>query len=644
MTKSPGRRSVTTWFFIIAAAGFALRLVHLLQARGSDPLFNAPQLDMLYHHQWATAIANGVDFVPGPFFRAPLYPWLLGGIYSLFGPSVPAARFAQAVLGGLTCGLLYLLARRILSAVSALPARASRWAARGSGLALAAWPLAIYYDTELLAPVVLVPLLLLGGLLFYRSWDQDRQWWLPGLALGAAAIARPNALAVLAALTGWLFVEYRSRAWKKAAALVGAAALVILPVTVRNLVKGGEPVLIASQAGVNFYIGNNPGSDGATASLPGTGSTWWGRYEDVRRLAERETGQKMGVMQVDRFWFGKGLEFWRHEPARALALLARKAYLLAWAHELPNNRDLYALKRHSFLDWLLWRTRWLKFPFGLLLPLALAGAWLLRRSTRRLVPAWLFLGAYGLSFLPFFVTARFRLPLVPLLLVPAAASVGWLATRSRQSRRDSIIGLLVAAAVFIPVNADLVRPAANRFQEAYATASALHQQDRLDEALPAVRAALAEDSSISALNLETQVLAGLDRLDEARAAAEAALRLGPQVPEAMLALGAVQARQGLYDEAAGLFRAAVRLDSGSVEGWINLANIALLERDTAAARARFRRARVLDPGNATVLYGLGLLEMMVGNKAIARQHWRQALRLRPNHRPARQALDRMPWP
>ena len=60
------------WFLVITGVAFVLRLIHLLQLRHNDPLFLLPQMDALYHHEWALAIAAGrpVASRPVPFRRS----------------------------------------------------------------------------------------------------------------------------------------------------------------------------------------------------------------------------------------------------------------------------------------------------------------------------------------------------------------------------------------------------------------------------------------------------------------------------------------------------------------------------------------------------------------------------------------------
>ena len=182
--RSPvaNRQSPLVWFFIIAGVAFVLRLIHLLQLRHSDPLFFSPQMDALYHHQWALAVAAGREFIADAFFRAPLYPYFLGLLYKLSGANQMAVRIIQALIGSAGCGLVYLLARRLLkkpqasspkpqAGQKAVPDRSSFILHRSdlipriAGFVMAAYPLTIWYEAELLLEGLLTFLVLLGFLL-----------------------------------------------------------------------------------------------------------------------------------------------------------------------------------------------------------------------------------------------------------------------------------------------------------------------------------------------------------------------------------------------------------------------------------------------------------------------------------------------
>ncbi len=659
----PGRRSPIAnrrslvWFFIIAGVAFILRLIHLLQLRHNDPLFFSPQMDALYHHEWALAIAVGRQFIADAFFRAPLYPYFLGLLYKLFGANLITVRIVQAVIGSAGCGLVYLLALRLLQpqAASLKPQASLKpgihrsslithhldLVPRIAGLVMAAYPLAIWYDTELLLEGLLTFFVVLGFLLLLRSRDSDRQWWLPGLVFGLAAITRPNVLAFLAVLPIWLILEYRHRSWKRLAQVWGLAALVIMPVTIRNYVVSKQFVPIAWQAGTNFVIGNNPESDGTTAIVPGTRGSWWGGYDDVKRLAEEAAGRPLKGAEIDRYWMAKGLEFWGKQPGKALGPLLRKTFLWFAGFEAGNETDLYAVKRYSFINYLFFNSRFLKFPFGVMFPLALAGVWLLRRQWRRFLPLYLFVVAYSLSFIVFFVTSRYRVPMVPIVAIFAV--MGLMGPMGPFPRRNRAIALIIVLGAFLLLNANLAgagRPT-SRDQSHFAAALGLHQQGRDDEALGELRKALGHDSATNVLTLEATLLQGMGDVVGAERAARAATRLHPQEADAWGSLGNVFANSRRLDSAGRYFAVALQTDPYSLQAWINLGNVSLQRRDFAKARHYYEGALKIRPTHADAMFYIGLCDYYEGKVTEAHARWQQVLKLDPSFTKAKQALEQL---
>jgi 4-amino-4-deoxy-L-arabinose transferase-like glycosyltransferase len=659
--ETQAQGSPLLWFVIISAVAFLLRLIHLLQLRHNDPLFLSPQMDSLYHHQWALAIAAGREFIHDAFFRAPLYPYFLGLLYKLFGANLMTVRIIQALIGSASCGLVYLLARNLAPKLQALnpkpqvPNRdsglhssfftlqSSDAVPRVAGLVMAAYPLAIWFDGELLLEGFLTFLPLLGFVLLLRSRDTDRQWWLPGLVFGLAAIARPNVLAFLAVLPVWLLIEYRRGAWKRLAQVWGLAALVILPVTIRNYVVSREFVPIAWQAGTNFYIGNSPESDGVTAIVPGTRASWWGGYDDVKRLAEQAAGRPLKGAEIDRYWLGKGLEFWRKHPGKALGLLARKTFLWFAGYEVGNDRDLYAVKRYSFINYLLFNSKFLKFPFGILLPLALAGVWLARRQWRRFLPLHLFVGAYSLSFIAFFVTSRYRMPMIPIAAILAAVGLVGLVRLVRLRGKELAWPLAIALAAFLLFNANLAGAGrqASPDQNHFAAAVGLHEQGKDEDALVELRRALATDSATNVLSLEATLLGSQGDLAGAERAARAAVRLHPFEADAYGMLGNVLANAGQLDSAAVYFEIMLKRDPYSLQAWNNLGNIALSHKDYARARHYYEGALKIRPTFTLAMFHLGLCDYYEGKVEQAHARWQEILKLDPSFTKAKLALEQL---
>lgn len=461
---------------MVVLVALAARVVHVVQIQ-DGPLVSAPILDEKVHHEWAATLAAGepwsVDRATGeplPYFRAPLYVWFLGGVYRLFGVDAGLPpRLVQAVLGALGCGLLFLLGRRLFGATTA-------WIA---GLAMALDWLLVVYDGELLIVPLIVLLDVLLALLLVRAAgtpDPRRRlagWAVSGLVLGLSAIARPNILLYAPAVLAWVLLDELRRARAapagsvapgagsaeagpratRRALLAGAALTVavlvpILPVTARNWLVGHDRVLIASQGGLNFYIGNNPRSDGVTAVVPGTSPDWWAGYDQSHAMVRQALGREPKESEVSQWFFARGLDFWREDPRAALALTGLKARYLAGRQEWPNNKCLY-----TFVDEFAPLTGLLPVGFWIVGPLGLLGLVLALREPRRLFPLWGFVLVYAASIVPFFVSARFRAPIVPFLILLGAHALTWLVARARRRDWRALAPALVAlAALAVFVN------------------------------------------------------------------------------------------------------------------------------------------------------------------------------------------------
>jgi len=436
-TNAPEQGKLLIPFVLIVLAALVVRLVYLDQLSAS-PLFEDPIMDGGVHHEWAQKFAAGEEWSIDPqggeaiaYFRAPLYVWFLGTVYQLFGSDAGfVPRLIQSLLGSLSCGLVFLLGARFFSKRVGITA--------GLGAALC-WTL-VYFDNELLIVPVIVFLDLLSLLVLEAAFRKPawKRFAAAGALLGLSAIARPNILIVVPALIAWivLFVRRRGAGWRGAMlySLTFAVALVapIVPVTARNMIVADDRVLIASQGGVNFYIGNNPRSDGITAVVPGTPSDWWGGYQATQAMAARALGHKPKPSEVSDYFFAEGIRFWTTQPARALEIAAAKIRYFFCRQEFANNKCLY-----TFTAEFTPIVRWLPVGFWLVAPLGLLGLLIglvsgrggRRPDRSRLFPLWGFAFFYTLSVVAFFVTARYRMPVVAVLIVYASFAFWWLFDR-----------------------------------------------------------------------------------------------------------------------------------------------------------------------------------------------------------------------
>ena len=154
---------------------------------GGRPTFHRPYLDALWNVQHASAIANGRLVGSEPFYRAPLYTYFLAGLLFLTGGNLPWVHVAQIVLGSLTAVLVGTLGARLMG----------RWVGVLAGFLYAGTATVLLFDFELLNAVVFLPLVVTMLLVLERATREPspRRFFMTGLALGLAAVARPDILA-----------------------------------------------------------------------------------------------------------------------------------------------------------------------------------------------------------------------------------------------------------------------------------------------------------------------------------------------------------------------------------------------------------------------------------------------------------------
>jgi len=271
------------WAISIFAIALTIRLIYFFQVKANFPGWDTPTIDPLFHDLWAKQIASGDIWGSGPFFRAPLYAYLLGLIYSITGPSLIAVKIIQHFIGAFTSAFIFLFTDRFFGRRTAIMA----------GLIAAFNWVFIYFEDELLLDSLLAPMMIGILWLLIKAYKKPSltNFLVVGSALGIASITRPNFLILLPAILIWFISvwgkQYKLILTRYLAVFIGCF-LIILPVTIRNFVVGDDFVLIASQGGINFYIGNNEYANGASAVMPEFGPTW--QYADCEYLARYQSG------------------------------------------------------------------------------------------------------------------------------------------------------------------------------------------------------------------------------------------------------------------------------------------------------------------------------------------------------------------
>ena len=354
------------------------------------------------------------------------YPAFLAAIYAVFGHSWLAGGIVNAVLGTITVGLTYVLARLMLPA---------RWALIAT-LVVALWPSHVFYYTPRLLTESLHTVLVMGALIatYWAVRSRDvKSAALLGLCLGISVYVRPILL-LFPLVFGVVLVLQPQIGFRRAfglASIVGLVALlVLLPWTARNYFVMDDFVLTATNGGINLLIGSGPSATG--------------RYHRVDKSMFSDTSE----MTVYRESIDLTIEHVLSDPLAWVRLMPVK-FLYLWAGEGGMPRSLKGasedLQRH-LQPWV--SVVWWSAQLHWLTVAIVAAVAVVTRPTRYwlsfpavLLPAILL---YWTAFhMPFFGVARFHAQMIPVVVVVAIHLPGgdrdWLSwvRQSHQKRERS---------------------------------------------------------------------------------------------------------------------------------------------------------------------------------------------------------------
>jgi len=592
------------------------------------PDFDQPVVDPGFYDYWARAILSG-DWTPPagrpdpqipttPFAKPPGYPYFLALAYWLTGGSYLGVRIIQMALGLTNVVLMFLLGRAVFAPAVGLVA---------AGFAAIYW-IFIYFEGELNSPAVVL-FLLLAAMNVLASWPRKPTWVraaVPGLLLGLLTLIRPESLAILpiVAVWGWFAFRPKVRARGRLVRIglfLACAVLAIAPVTVRNYLVSNEFCSIAAFGGLNLYASNNELADGVSPKLDvkallgvshpldNEGGPLY--LEALRRKLNRPD---LTYAEFNQHVTEQALRYIASHPGRIAKLVAKKALLFWGPAEVSNNKVHYYDKRFSptlrFLPGFPWAAG-----------LGILGVALLVQRVNRLrhegqswppkatVPALLVLYVFMtfVSFLPFFVVARYRVPVIPILLLFAAYAVcriaGFLSGGERsRAARWALLGAGLVAAFSIPLVPYSYSMAKWHHLRGVAYAGKGDFNHAIEELLEA--APSGDDVPDLYANLAGVYLAKADYEAAAHWYREG-LRVNPSSVHAETGLGMALDASGDREEALAHFEKAVELNALFVPALVNLGTALANSGQPEGAEAHLREAVRLAPGNAAAACALG---------------------------------------
>lgn len=584
--------------FILA---FSVRLIYLLQIESSLPFFYALRLDELYHDTWAQQIGSGDWLGTGPFFRAPLYVYLLALTHKIFGHSLFLPRLLQIFMGSLSCVLVFLIAKKLFNrTVGAL-----------SGVIACFYAMLVLYDAHLLITplIVFLDLALISLLLRAGKKPKPLNWFICGIVLGLSAIARPNILVFVPFILIWMFVRFKKILLPKAiltrwVILCAGALVIISPVTLRNYSVGEDFVLIAWQGGFNFYLGNNPYATGWSTIAPQILPSLEVGIEDARKLAEEETKTKLKPSQISGFWYRKGVDFMLSRPLGWFKLIGRKALYFLKGYEIPNAQNAYVNKDFSTLLAALLGEYVIYFPFGLVGPLSVLGLLVCLKRIRKLLLLYLFILSYSASVILFFVCSRFRMPVIPVLIMFASFSVWWLYQKIKNRQIFPLLAsLTLVTTLLLTLNTKLENLTGDqRGMNHLALGMAYYQLGQVDLAVK-----------------EWQT----------------SLRFDPTLNQSRTSLAETYFNQGLLDSAMKEYNTALLSDTSCHDRcYLGLGLIHHRREDRDRAIEYYLRSIEIDPRFELARLMLGHAYHEKGLFEKARKEWKKILELNPDNETA----------
>ncbi|MCX8063843.1 MAG: tetratricopeptide repeat protein [Candidatus Hydrogenedentes bacterium] len=474
-TENKAHRKTLSWIFliIILIVGLSLRIAYLHEI-SKEPWFQCPLYDPLYNHYWAKGIATGDWDLPAtvndpeirytPHGRPPGYPYILAVTYFVFGVNPITPRIIQYILGLINILLIWWILHKYLK---------NRVIAILGTFVFATYWGNIYFESLLSYPVYVIFFILIWLILLlkWREKSYDILYLsFSGIVLGIIILFRPNAILLVSLYYILLAKEKTAKKIKKIIAtsflLLCCISLPLIPSFIRNYIVAQDFVFVSSYGGLNFYVGNHPDSNGAEPRIPELqrwiGTTEWSCFDYpsiVRGLAKDLGKDYISFSEANRFFYRKSISNIVSNPKSWLKLTLKKVLLFWGPIEITNDTVPELDRENSKILSKLPKFSIFSSIFFASIVYILFSV-ILKRNFSAQLPFIVSLSVlvtitYFLSVLPFFVAGRYRMPIIPFILIVDLWFISELWRNLSEKRISSITiqsALLIVSALITNIN------------------------------------------------------------------------------------------------------------------------------------------------------------------------------------------------
>jgi tetratricopeptide (TPR) repeat protein len=506
----------------------------------------------------------------------------------------------------------------------------------------------------------------------YRWQDRPglKKYVLVGVLIGLSALARANILVFLVVVVVWIAVVPGERRRLPGVGVLLVSVLVtILPATLHNYLASRDFVPITSNGGVNFYVGNSEDATGIFYPPKGINLV---TDDAVKKYVERHLGREVKASELSRYWYSEAFDFMREHPGQALKLLLRKTAMYLNGYEMPQIESYDVARRdHSAL-------RALFVNFWMLISLGLIGMVYSIKDWRRQFLLYGYVLAFSASVILFFITARYRAQIAPVLALYAAQTLIVIVPGAIANIRRQILPVVFIVLVVVVTRPGLFALADDDVQWRESTHEARRwgKLGDLEKAIAEINRAIEikpdyVDSYIQRAviykeggdlfkavsdygkavdlnpNLSSvqydfgQTLRQLRMYEPAIEAYQRAIELNPTMLEAYNNLGVTYSELKSYEPAAQYFRKVIEMNPRYTKAYNNLGAAYAQSGNLDAAIDAFKRAIEIDPLYANSYKNLAMAHVQRSEVSEGYEAMKQYLTLRPNDRNAMGVLEKL---